>query len=166
MGMTLYGSIPPTGYNWQSSTWVSTGALVNRMNFALMLAANKLPGIAVAWPEQAASWTGEQPVLLSDGSTQPAVVHDSAVTSIATPEAEEQRLETLLVPGGVSDSTRSAVLEQFQTQTSAQNTAPAMAMAIPAAAKPLNATQAAAAIARQDQVLAGLLLGSPEFQRR
>jgi uncharacterized protein (DUF1800 family) len=164
MGMTLYGSIPPTGYNWQSSTWVSTGALVNRMNFALMLAANKLPGIAVAWPEQAASWSGEQPVLMSDGSVQAAVVHDSTINPVPTPEAEEQRLETLLVPGGVSDSTRSAVLEQFQAQTSAQNTAPAMA--IPAAVKPLNTTQAAAVLARQDQLLAGLLLGSPEFQRR
>ena len=49
MGMPLYGAVPPTGYNWQASTWVSTGALVNRMNFALSLAANKLPGITVNW---------------------------------------------------------------------------------------------------------------------
>ena len=44
MGMPLYGAIPPTGYNWQAATWVSTGALVNRMNFALRLTADKLPG--------------------------------------------------------------------------------------------------------------------------
>ena len=49
MGMPLYGAVPPTGYNWQASTWVSTGALVNRMNFALSLAANKLNGITVNW---------------------------------------------------------------------------------------------------------------------
>jgi len=139
MGMPLYGSVPPTGYNWQSSTWVSTGALVNRMNFALRLAANKLPGIAVAWPEQEAS------------------------NSIASPQAEEQRLESSLVAGGVSNSTRAAVLDQFEQQ-SGQNTAPARP--VPVAAKPISQAQAATALDRQDQLLAGLLLGSPEFQRR
>lgn len=139
MGMPLYGAIPPTGYNWQSSAWVSTGALVNRMNFALKFAANKLPGISVAWPDQAASGP------------------------IVTPESEEQRLEAVLVAGGVSDSTRAAILDQFQQQ-SGQSAAPAKS--IPAAAKPSNPAQAATALDRQDQLLAGLLLGSPEFQRR
>jgi uncharacterized protein (DUF1800 family) len=139
MGMPLYGAIPPTGYNWQASTWVSTGALVNRMNFALRFAANKLPGITVGWPNQ---------IVLSPA---------------ATPESEEQRLEPVLVAGGVSNSTRAAVLDQFQQQ-SAQAAAPAKA--IPAAVKPVNQAQAAAALDRQDQLLAGLLLGSPEFQRR
>jgi uncharacterized protein (DUF1800 family) len=139
MGMPLYGAIPPTGYNWQASTWVSTGALVNRMNFALRLAANRLPGISVSWPAQSAAGTA------------------------TTPQAEEQRLEPLLVAGGVSDSTRAAVLDQF-AQQSAQSTAPARP--IPAAARLNNLNQAAAALDRQDQLLAGLLLGSPEFQRR
>ena len=58
MGMTLYGSVPPTGYNWQSSTWVSTGALVSRMNFALSLAANKLPGVNVSWTAQQGASAG------------------------------------------------------------------------------------------------------------
>ena len=49
MGMPLYGCVPPNGYNWKADTWVSTGALVNRMNFALSLAANRLPGISIAW---------------------------------------------------------------------------------------------------------------------
>ena len=139
MGMPLYGAIPPTGYNWRASTWVGTGALVNRMNFALKLAANKLPGIAVTWSEQA------------------------AISSTSTPESEEQRLERVLVAGGVSGSTRAAVLDQFQQQ-SAQPPAPAKP--IPAAAKPANQAQAAAALDRQDRLLGGLLLGSPEFQRR
>ena len=49
MGMPLYGCVPPTGYKWDASDWVSTGALVDRMNFALSLAANRLPGITVEW---------------------------------------------------------------------------------------------------------------------
>jgi len=37
---------------------------------------------------------------------------------------------------------------------------------VPVAAKPISQAQAATALDRQDQLLAGLLLGSPEFQRR
>jgi hypothetical protein len=55
------------------------------------------------------------------------------------------------------------VLDQFQAQ-SAQNQG--NGTAIPAAVKPNNPAKAAAALERQDQLLAGLLLGSPEFQRR
>ena len=35
---------------------------------------------------------------------------------IPTPESEEARLEPMLVPGGVSATTRSAALEEFQKQ--------------------------------------------------
>src|ERR1035438_2558605 len=70
------------------------------MNFALGLAANRLPGITTSWSPRA---------------------DDSAGTMLATDdlsaESEESRLESLLVAGGISDSTRSAVLQQFQQQS-------------------------------------------------
>jgi len=148
MGMPLYGSIPPTGYNWESSTWVSTGALVNRMNFALTLAAGKLPGISI-------DWTAPQP----EGANP----SDPVPPAISSPTDEERRLEALLVAGGVSQTTRDAVLQQSQTQ-SAQNPQPARP--VQAAIRTINPAQVAAAQAKEDQLLAGLLLGSPEFQRR
>src|SRR5581483_3049584 len=49
MGMPLYGCIPPTGYKWDAAEWVSSAALVDRMNFALSLAANRLNGITATW---------------------------------------------------------------------------------------------------------------------
>ncbi len=146
LGMPLYGCVPPTGYNWKASDWVSTGALVDRMNFALGLAANRLPGITTSWNPQ------------SD---------ESAATMLATDdvsaESEESRLESLLVAGGVSDSTRSAVLQQFQQQN-AQMQGPS-AQPISTQNRPAPRAQAAT-LERQDQLLAGLLIGSPEFQRR
>jgi len=164
MAMPLYGAVPPTGYKWDSATWVSTGALVNRMNFALTLAANKLPGIVVAWaPSQPAAVVTQ----LSDSTATPGVVHvtvDGTVAAAAPDSAvEEQRLESLLVAGGVSESTRSAVLQQAETQGTQ---GAAQGTAVPAPAKPVTAAQAAKALEKQDQLLAGLLLGSPEFQRR
>ncbi|MGH9385026.1 MAG: DUF1800 domain-containing protein [Vicinamibacterales bacterium] len=47
LGMPLYLCQPPTGYDDTASAWVSSGALVNRMNFALALAENRVRGVRV-----------------------------------------------------------------------------------------------------------------------
>jgi uncharacterized protein (DUF1800 family) len=155
MGMPLYGAVPPTGYKWDASDWVSTGALVARMNFALTLTSNKLPGIAITFVPQ------------TDSDSLVAKIDGSAPGALPTPEVEEQRLEALLVDGGVSPSTRAAVLDQFKVQTQAQTTQNSgSGKPLVVAAKPMNPAQAALSLERQDQLLAGLLLGSPEFQRR
>jgi uncharacterized protein (DUF1800 family) len=200
MGLPLYGAVPPTGYNWQASTWVSTGALVNRMNFALSLASNKLNGITVNWANPLDSLPAVDPAVLARSAAAPAGTSDSATAPAAastiatlTPESEEQRLETQLVAGGLSDDTRKALLDQLnqaqlnqQAQSNAKasqnppsqavqhdsqrdpmfKTASQAAPMHPAAANQASQKQAANALEKQDQLLAGLLLGSPEFQRR
>ena len=143
MGMPLYGCIPPTGYNWEASRWRSTGSLVDRMNFALSLAANSLPGITIAWAPQ------------SEDSN-----FDSASTP--APAAEEARLEPMLIPSGVSVSTRSAALQQFQAQIAQGNASPRPL----AAARIMNRPNTPTPLEKEDRLLAGLLIGSPEFQRR
>jgi uncharacterized protein (DUF1800 family) len=179
MGMPLYGCVPPVGYKWDAADWVSTGALVDRMNFALSLAANRFPGITVEWAPEV-----DMSTLMNDTPSQQVV---------PTPESEESRLEPMLVAGGVSDATRTAALQQFAAQ-SAQNpwpvpaatnptpvraAGPAASAAAPdaqrfaqlarakaGAAAAANRPPAPDAYEREDQVLAGLLMGSPEFQRR
>jgi len=47
MGEPLYGAQPPTGYSDKADAWMNTGALMNRLNFALALASNKMPGVRV-----------------------------------------------------------------------------------------------------------------------
>jgi uncharacterized protein (DUF1800 family) len=52
LGMPLYLCQPPTGYGDTAEAWVNTGALVNRMNFALRLARNdKDTALAIGGPE-------------------------------------------------------------------------------------------------------------------
>jgi uncharacterized protein (DUF1800 family) len=146
MGMPLYGCVPPSGWDWKAATWVSTGALVDRMNFALALAGNRLPGISVMWSDDASA----------DNDAAP------------TAEAAEAALEAIVLPGGVSDTTRAAALEQFSTQM-AQLPPP---LPMNARGRPARVDRIArrgggvSAEERQDEVLAGLLIGSPEFQRR
>ena len=50
LGMPLYFCQPPTGYKDTAEAWVNTGALINRMNFAVALAANTFRGVVVSDP--------------------------------------------------------------------------------------------------------------------
>jgi len=47
LGMPLYQAQPPTGYAESTDTWMNAGGLVNRMNFAVALADNHVPGVRV-----------------------------------------------------------------------------------------------------------------------
>ena len=44
LGQPLYRKLEPTGYSDANSEWVNSAALLARMNFALSLAQNKIPG--------------------------------------------------------------------------------------------------------------------------
>jgi uncharacterized protein (DUF1800 family) len=48
MGMPLYLCQPPTGYDDTADAWVSSGALVTRINFAIALSRGELRGIDIA----------------------------------------------------------------------------------------------------------------------
>jgi uncharacterized protein (DUF1800 family) len=65
LGMPLYQCQPPTGYQDSADAWMNTGALVNRMNFAVALANNQLRGISIADPESARRLLGPE---LSDST--------------------------------------------------------------------------------------------------
>jgi uncharacterized protein (DUF1800 family) len=45
LGMPLYFCQPPTGYADRADAWVNTGALLNRMNFALSLVSGRMRGV-------------------------------------------------------------------------------------------------------------------------
>jgi uncharacterized protein (DUF1800 family) len=47
MGEQLYGYQAPTGYPDTAEDWVNTGALLERMNFAVALVSNRIPGTRV-----------------------------------------------------------------------------------------------------------------------
>jgi uncharacterized protein (DUF1800 family) len=50
LGMPLYGAQPPTGYADRAETWVNSGALLNRMNFAVALTSGRLRGRGAQTP--------------------------------------------------------------------------------------------------------------------
>jgi len=118
MGMPLYGAQPPTGYSMKADTWVSSSALLNRMNFALGLTAGKVRGVKVDTAQLA-------------GSSPPPF---DAALALTTMEAK-------LLAADVSKQTHDSIMAQIE-----------------APAKPARPPDAS--------TIAGLLLGSPEFQKR
>lgn len=47
LGMPLYGAQPPTGYDDAAASWINSGALLARMNFAVALVENRIRGTRV-----------------------------------------------------------------------------------------------------------------------
>jgi uncharacterized protein (DUF1800 family) len=130
LGQPLYGRQTPDGYSMLSTPWVNSAALLERMNFSLALASNRLSrGVTVDWLSKLGA---------------PSLV----------PELEERQIEDLLLHGQVSENTRNLILQQLAT-TPQQ------------AAKPVaTAEQAHQTADREAALTAGLLFGSPDFQRR
>ena len=88
IGEPLYQCLPPTGYSDKASAWVNAGALLNRLNFALALAGNRVAGSQV----QIA------PLLGSEAETDPNQALERAVN--------------LFLAGQVSANTRSTLERQ------------------------------------------------------
>jgi uncharacterized protein (DUF1800 family) len=160
LGMPFYGMQTPNGYSWMAETWVNTGDLVNRMNFALGLSSDRIPGVQTDWGRiLGQTGSGMQPVSLTADS-------DAAA-------AKEERLEFALLGQKVSDRTRSTVLQQFQDQDiqlQAEKNFSIRTRDLEPMAQILNPArpgqQARPPLDREAATMAGLLLGSPEFQRR
>jgi uncharacterized protein (DUF1800 family) len=124
MGMKLYGMQPPTGYSMKAEAWVNSSALLNRMNFALMLGAGRQPGTSV------------DPQALLRGPA-PADA-DGALAA----------LESGILSGDVSAQTHAVMQKQLSDPKIAQRKLDDPAQ------KP------------NYGAIAGLIMGSPEFQRR
>jgi hypothetical protein len=169
LGMPLYGMQTPNGYSWKSDAWTNTGALVSRMNFALVLAGDRLPGVRTDWTRLVGTVTPRRmEVASSDGTIDPEVA------------AKERRLEMILLDEPLSEKTRAAVLSQSNDTTAAVQAAKEFqgggdGKAGFGAQGPLAGIFGSGGVAalknqqpddRQAAVMAGLMLGSPEFQRR
>jgi uncharacterized protein (DUF1800 family) len=162
LGMPFYGMQTPNGYSWMAEPWVNTGDLVSRMNFALGLSGDRFFGVETDWSRVLGETrAGVEPAALSSGSSDEAAA------------AKEMKLETALLGQAVSDRTRSTVLQQFQNQAMQQQAVKDFSIRpndFEPTSQVLNPDwkrqQLRSPEDREAAMMAGLLLGSPEFQRR
>ena len=164
LGMPLYGMQTPNGYSWMQEGWVSTGALVSRMNFALVLSADRMPGVQVDW----SGLLGEKPAAVVPAAFNPKAPVDPVVL-------KEERLEQALLGQAVSEKTRATVIGQSNDATVTEQAMAQFDLGpggkgqkgnyLPRGMRATLGPNQAPGDA-QAAVMAGLLLGSPEFQRR
>ncbi len=136
LGMPLYGMQPPTGYSMKSDAWLNSSALLGRMNFSLALTSGKIKGVQVDVDQLVRSG--------SSTSTSP------------DPQQALAVLEVSLLANDVSKQTHDAITKQLEAQASPH--AIEQSGTARKSEKPGPATSVGA--------VAGLILGSPEFQRR
>jgi uncharacterized protein (DUF1800 family) len=79
LGEPLYQQQPPTGYPDVAEAWVNTGALLNRMNFALGLTANRVPGVRVDLSRAVGSADRRKPEQVLDALLR-SVLHGQATS--------------------------------------------------------------------------------------
>jgi uncharacterized protein (DUF1800 family) len=157
LGMPFFGCQTPNGYSWTAGAWVNSGDLLSRINIALALSSNKL-GTATDL---------------------------DALMKINKPDAldsaqKETKLEALFLEGESNPQARQTVLQQAD-QLAAQGplALPGSDLAKPGAKQPGTMPLRAAFVQvmdlptpipapadKQAALVAGLLLGSPDFQKR
>jgi uncharacterized protein (DUF1800 family) len=143
LGMPLYGAQPPTGYSMTADAWVNTGALLNRMNFAVQLVSGGQAlaaaprGRGAGNPQQLqqqqrqAARTLGNPQLRPDQLARMPLQVDLQMLAPDTTDATRDRLIQIMLAGEASEATRTTLSR-----------------------------------AETPQQLVALTLGSPEFQRR
>ena len=124
IGEPLYQCQPPTGYSDKSDAWVNTGALLNRLNYSLALAGNKMRGAR----------TDVVSLLGVDSTAEPKLALDRAVQVFLGGQAGPTTVETLEKQLD-NPQVLQAKLDDARKQVDLG-------------------------------VVAGLVLGAPEFQRR
>ena len=152
MGEPLYGYQTPNGYSDAAEDWVNTGGLLERLNFALTLASNRIPG------------------------TQVDLTRLLAVNGDARSLNKTQILDrflSVIVAGEISPKTKELLLKQLDEQivitpainpdySEDDNSMQEMG----ARGRRFQSARAEARIDDPVTKIVGLILGSPEFQRQ
>ena len=152
MGEPLYGYQTPNGYSDLAENWVNTGALLERLNFGLALASNRIQGTRVNLRR---------------------FVGDTSAESDKVRMMDQ--FLNVIVGGDISPRTRETLMKQFDDQKAAMPPDPKVEdrevaeMLLgpqdgPRQAAPRPGPQAA--ITDPVTKMVGLILGSPEFQRQ
>jgi uncharacterized protein (DUF1800 family) len=144
MGQPLYRKVEPTGYSLKNADWLNSAALLGRMNFSLAMVSNRIPGIKVdLTPFQNAADPND-------------VAHELAMTDLS-PNTKKA------IQMGVDNP---EILQQVNQHAQRQQDNGMMMMAQGRGRRGGGEMALNAVASDKTALLAGLTLGSPDFQRR
>ena len=167
MGQKIYSYAAPTGFPDKASFWVNTGSLLNRMNFGLAIGAQRIPGVAVNLlalnnnhePESIEDALKTYSAILLPGRNQTENIN--RLTNLVRDESLQSRLDKALA------STQSASTTQEDMTGGADMMGDVMAGSKgkgKGEGKKIPAMEAG--VSGQVAHVVGIIIGSPEFQRK
>jgi uncharacterized protein (DUF1800 family) len=161
LGQPIFGHQAPNGWPETSEPWMNTGAILNRINFGMAAAANRLPGVSLdRWPAAATLRNAPR-----------AAQVDGVIAALLGGQASPETREILTT--GVHPMVARAASDSSAAMIVAADTTSAAESPMDASDQPGRRRQRLAAqgfsnipeLTGLAQVV-GLALGSPEFQRR
>lgn len=155
LGQPIFGRQTPDGWPDRGDAWMNTGAILNRINFGLSLAAGQVPGAQLTnWPE----------FVLLRGQPRAQQV-DGVIKSILGGQASAETREVLmsgenpmLAKSAATDVKGMAIIDSTPPRQMAQDFPGGRGGQLPGFGRQVN-------LQGLPQVV-GLALGAPEFQRR
>jgi len=150
MGQPLYGYQTPNGYADTAEAWVNTGALLERLNFGLALASNRIPGTRVDLTH-----------LVNEESPNQEQVISNLVNAIAAGDMSPKTRETLR-----NQWNDRPLIVAPASPDPAQAPSPGEGEMMTGPRRRLQLARAEANITDPVTKIVGLILGSPEFQRQ
>ncbi len=166
MGQKIYSYAAPTGFPDKASFWVNTGSLLNRMNFGLAIASQRIPGVGMNLlglnnnhePESVEDALQTYSTILLPGRNQKENI--SRLTSLVRDEALQARLDKALAstqpPTSIEDDKSRAEDMMDDAMATKMGKGKGNGKKMPEAA----------AAAGQVAHVVGIIIGSPEFQRK
>lgn len=161
MGQKMYYYQAPTGFPDRGQYWINTGSLLNRMNFGLALASGRIPGVRV---NLLALNNGHEP----ESAEQALVTYSRLILPERDVSATVERLKPLLndpnLEGKVSAAAGKALPSSSQNMLATGNDP-----LIEENTKKIIPVKNTQSVNDQKNMLAqvvGIIIGSPEFQRK
>jgi len=175
MGQPLYQYQAPTGYPDRAEQWVNTGALLERLNFGIALSSNKIPGTTVGVDRLVEGAGAADSTSLMDRAI--AVLLGGDVSQQTRSILDKQLAEGVPVKGELSDyATRAPSRTADDTMDATSSTMLGEENRRPLGRQARKDNRVARdfpgnpspgpAVNSQVAMVFGLVLGSPEFQRR
>ena len=143
MGQKFYFYQAPTGFPDRASFWINTGSLLNRMNFGMAIAAQKIPGFKT---NLLALNQNHEPESVEEALQ----IYTKLLLPVTNPKENSERIMSIVRAQNIDQKIASATkdtggMQDMQKETMAQmNNTPLKSMA---------------------QVV-GVIIGSPAFQRK
>ena len=162
MGQKTYSYAAPTGFPDKASFWVNTGSLLNRMNFGLAIAAQRIPGVGMNLlalnnnhePESVDDALQTYSTILLPGRNQKENI--GRLTSLVRDEALQARLDKALAstqpPTGIEEDMTGGVDMMGEEKTPKMGKGKEKKMET--------------GVSGQVAHVVGIIIGSPEFQRK